>query len=790
MADKKEIAINAKVEINLGAAEQAMKKITDQFKSIEKTSFNKMNEDFRKLAPLIKTLDKDLHSMMNTMSKKDAGDQLKKMNDALLQQSKMLKDNTEEYKKLTEQIALAADEAEKLELKNKRSAVAETNRAIMTKMEEHAERRDEAKKVLGEGKGITPGGALMIAGIAQVAKQLANATTEYMGSLEARRASYTAQAEAPKQDLLRGVTSGKLDTGIFMATGGHKKAMEIAAEQYSSAHKQIITSAMFDSISGALVGSVGGPGGAVAGAVAGISKNINTRVVDQLSTTLGDVSKAAEFAGYYQKAKSDIQQSTAPFTEFANERIARSRARLGGLQQAGGTERETMGNIEQAAGPGFRYLEDEALGMIGMQGRGAGLIGGERRNITPLMEAERAQVMSAGEFTGLEKRGAGVTAQSRNTAKMIREAVLEGTKTGIDKSMIRDFTESALHLVEMGSSRTESLVPTLELIEKALGGRQAEEVGGAEIKAATSAVEQYQNLQRGAGTAMMTGIQIGEVNKALDKAGGGSISVPARLRMATMTPDQIRNSPNLIAQLTDAGVNVEEFLKDLEERKATATLAPMVEKSSALQGLLSSEKRKGFQKELEGLQSKKPEDLTDKERARLQKLKQQQYQFKDIAAIMAPEGSNREDYAEGLANVYGIGKGPLEGGGWNMITGRRDTKGPGGLESAVEGTAAMQGAGVEAKAEQKRREFSFSPEANKIIADAIVNIDALAKEMIKPGKAMMGFENGIGTLNTNMDTLTKAIQANTDAITGQNMGPPETTKEEPGAKKMVPRFFR
>lgn len=765
MADNKEIKISANVDVKVDAANAAMKKITDQFKGLERSSFQKMNQDFAKLSGVIKSLDKDLYKMMNTMSKKDASDQLKKMNDALLTQSKMLRDNTNEYKKLTDEIAKAANESERLQLEQKRGALVENNRAIMTSMEGHADRRDEARKTLGQG-GVTFGGGLAIAGIAQVAKSLANATTEYMGSMEQRRVNYTGQAESSKQNMMRSILGGSLEEGLFAANGGHQKAMDIAKEQYESKHGQIATSMAADFLSGGLAafGATGNPLAGIAGAAVGAGKNVTTRLVDQQTDTLGDIATKAEMAEYYNTASKGIKETTAPVTEIIDERIARSRGRLNSLQAAGGTEAQLFKNISRGTGAG--YLESESLGMATMQGR-SGLIGNERQNISGLIQAERSQIMSAGEFAGLEKRGAGVSAQSKQTAKMIHDAVFEGTRTGIDKSMIKDFTESALSLVEAGTTRADNLIPTMELIEKALSGKAPGSIGGAEIRAAASAVGAQQNLERGAGSAQLTGIQIGEVNKSLNKYGGEKVSTTARMRMATMTADEIGNSDNLRAQLQDAGVDVDAFLKDLKEGKATASLAPMITKNSALQPLLSASKREEFKK-LTAAGKSTPE---------MEAIKNEFINTKALGGDGAiPEGVKPEDFGRQS---------------WDLLTGTVK-KGAGGMQNSVQGSA-LQGASLEAYAEGKKREASFAKDQNEAIKAAITQVHAIAEEMIKPGKALMGFENGIGTLNVSMKELTTAIYENTIAHGGkvhkpyEDEKPPKKTENTEHFKQMLRR---
>ena len=90
MADK-QITIKGLINFDVNQAQRSLNDIGKSFSKLEKTSFNKINDEFRKTKSILKDIDADAGKFFNKLSKKEAQEQLKNINNTLKEQARILK---------------------------------------------------------------------------------------------------------------------------------------------------------------------------------------------------------------------------------------------------------------------------------------------------------------------------------------------------------------------------------------------------------------------------------------------------------------------------------------------------------------------------------------------------------------------------------------------------------------------------------------------------------------------------------------------------------------------------
>ena len=112
MADK-QITIKGLINFDVNQAQRSLNDIGKSFSKLEKTSFNKINDEFRKTKSILKDIDADAGKFFNKLSKKEAQEQLKNINNTLKEQARILKDAVSEQEALADAILKTTNAKEK-----------------------------------------------------------------------------------------------------------------------------------------------------------------------------------------------------------------------------------------------------------------------------------------------------------------------------------------------------------------------------------------------------------------------------------------------------------------------------------------------------------------------------------------------------------------------------------------------------------------------------------------------------------------------------------------------------
>lgn len=731
MANNKSIEISADVQIQTAKADQQLKKLAKSFKDVfAKTSENKFFEEFRKLSPLIGQVDSSLNKMLKGMSKDDARKQLKLMNDALKDQAKQLDQNINKYKELTNQIENAGD-AQKKTLEHERQSIMKKARENMGNMQQFGQRRDEAKQNLGGMSGID---YLKIAAIAATVGRVGSGAANFIGGFDSRKMGYEAQRDMTTNNYLSGITSGGLDLGIAGAAGKTGRAMSAADREQGGSYAGKAFSAIGDTVAGAVGGfGMGGPGGALIGGGAALGGHIASNA-DFVSMK---EARQAQLAGFQQNNIQSGLASTSFVRELAAERMGKARGRISGMEAMG------TRNIGQSlnAGRGMGFGEGEIIGAMGTIGQ-SGLLGKERTNIQPALQFQRQGLATTEQTGGLISGAMSGLSKQTTVMEQLKKAMQEGTKKGVETSLVKDLVGATIQIANQGSARAQDLDSFQKLMETALGSKKASEVGRADIAAAQTAVSDMMSLRGGGNNPVL---------QAMRMVGTQSLITKSGLDINSMTEADIYSlsKAGSKSQITDsqresllsaAGGDQKKLDKFLEgfDTQAQLDVIRGLKPGSGILGEMSTEE--GFAS-FQG-RMKKGGKAAQLERGKL------------ASELQVARGLSRDEaerQADLLSGVQMKGSGKAED-----VSGKTLDRSLAVLNSSMEGV---------------RDSLLGQKEVAGVLSTAIKQTYDTAKQLTDPNnpqfKPLLQIANGEANLNVSMQDLTRAVIANTQAMRGE-----------------------
>ncbi len=748
--DNKSLKISGTVELQTKQAEEAMKKIVKQFQGVDKNSFNKLNEDFRKLSPLIKELDKGLFKMMNTMSKKDAREQLNLMNKALKDQAALIKDNIKQFEDLTKQIEETGDATG--ELGKKRSGLVAEKRALMTSMETHGERRNEAKEALGGG--IGPAKLIAAAVGVEVASKVAQSLVTHFSGREMRKQGYEAQTAEVNNQLASLATSGSLAYGTAKSNGRLDKAMSAADQMTKGQLANRGIQAFGDVVSGGLAGGgVGGPMGAIGGVIAGGSKALSDNA-DIVDPTTRQSFISAQYAQNRGTAMSNALAPNAFKVSLQDALMGKAGGRLGAMEASSGYgnngSAQLRKNFGQGAARGFG--QGEVQQMTAGLGQ-SGLIGSERTNINPLMQMQRQGLATAGESTGGAAQMGSVLNNQTKVMKVFQKSMEDGVKIGIEKSLVKDLVMATTSIAGMGTSRISGMADIMSDLKGILSGKDASNIGKQDVADAVSVAQAQKHLMQGGGTAQGEAMQYIDSQQSLKESGFdmSKIGVNAKMILGrTTSREEVMGNQQLMDTLSAADTNGDALAKFLgtgnnDNVKKThqlgmlrmmAPMSPVAAQMSTAAGL--DEFQAGFGK-----------NATAEQAAKSKK------QFNELA--MTGQAAGIEGF--GNAQQSAMSMQALTG---QELTGTQK-KTIADSDKSPEGAMARFGANLD----NLRDKLALSDHGFDQMKAAM---DTTIKNLSTLADVANGAQTPMEKLDTTMLMLAKAVQANTEALTGDTKG--------------------
>jgi len=752
MANNKQIQISADIKVNTAQTEAALKKLNKAFKdAFAETNANRMFGEMKKINPLINQIDASLSKMMRSMVKDDARKQLRLMNDALKDQSKQLDLNIKKYQDLTTQIENASD-AQKKALEHERQMVIKNTREGMGRMQQYGQRRDEAKQTLG---GVSAFDLLKVAAISATAGRVGSSIANFAGGFESRKMGYEAQRDSLTNTYLSGFTSGGLDLGILASSGKLGRGVNAADREFKGMAAGKVISGIGDVIAGGAGGmAVGGPAGALTGALGALGMNVANNA-DLLAMP---EARQAALAEMNQRNMEAGLASTSFVRELASERMGKARGRMGAME-AVGTRRICQG---LRTGRRLGFGEGEILSAMGMVGQ-SGLLGQERLDIGAALKMQRQGLATVEQTGGL--LGGAMTGLSKQTTVMeqLKKAMMEGTKKGVETSLVKDLVGATIQIANQGHARAQDLDTFQRLMETALGGKKAAEVGRADIAAAQTAVATEMSMRGGGNNPVLQAMRMIGVKSLISKAGIDINQMSASDVFAlskASTTGQITEGQRAI--LEKAGGGGEEGKRRLEE-------------------FLS-----GFdeQAELDVTRAEKPGSgrfgaLSTKE---------------GLAAFRKKIGAGGQEAMVAkaqLANEYVVSRGLTQDQADRMVDLKAGQvlQGKGAIEDVSGKTLDRTLATLNSSMEGVRDSLLGQKEVATVLSGAIKETYETAKILTDPNdprfKPLLQIANNEANLNVSMQELTRAIVANTQAIKGEKTDAGTVEKVVDNIKKVV-----
>lgn len=748
----KRIEIGADIKVNTAQTEAAFKKLNKAFKdAFAQTNADKMFNEMKKINPLINQIDASLGKMMKSMVKDNARKEFKLMNQALSEQTKIIDANIKKYKDLTDQIENAS-EAQKKALEHERQMAIKNTREAMGRSQQYGQRRDEAKQTLG---GVSAFDMLKIAALSATAGRVGSSIANFAGGFESRKLGYEAQRDSLTNTLLSGFTSGGLDLGILASSGKLGRGINAADREFKGMAAGKVISGIGDVVAGGAAGmAVGGPAGALTGALGGLGMNIGSNA-DLLAMP---EARQAALAEMNQRNMESGLASTSYVRELAAERMGKARGRIGAME-AVGTRRIGQG---LRAGRRLGFGEGEILSAMGMVGQ-SGLLGQERLDIGTALKMQRQGIATV-EQTGGLLSGA-MTGLSKQTTVMeqLKKAMMEGTKKGVETSLVKDLVGATIQIANQGNARAQDLDTFQRLMETALGGKKAAEVGRADIAAAQTAVATEMSMRGGGNNPVLQAIRMIGVKSLISKAGIDinqmSPSDVFALSKASTT-GQITEGQRAILEKAGGGGEegkrrLEEFLSGFDEQ-AELDVTRAEKPGSGRFGALSTK---------EGLAAFR----------------------KKIAA-----GGQEAMVAKAqLANEYVVSRGLTQDQADRMadLKSGQILQGKGTVEDVSAKSWDRAFAAINSFGESVHDSVISQKEVAKVINDGMKATYEVGKQLTDPNnpnfKPLLQIANNEANLNVSMQELTRAIVANTQAIKGEKTDAGTVEKVVDNIKKVV-----
>jgi hypothetical protein len=535
MSNKK-IVISGQLNIDASKAAKALEEISKKFKSFEKSSFTKQMEDMRKLQPLVKSLDKDLSKMMQSMSKSDAKNRVKELNQALKQQADELKKVLDVQEKLNRSIKAMPEGTAKEQAKRDRDDHSYKARALMGSMEQFGSEREELKKI------FTTDFIKKIAQGVQITAGIAGGTAGYAGRWESGRLAYEGQA-AGFGNMVGSMAYGKnIDLGAVMSSGklgNINKAMKesVAGDAANRAFNA----------AGNIAGAAGqgyAQGGAWGSAVSGLGAAGGEAFKNADPLTQKSFYAALQSQAGVEGMQNVLSETAFP-RELMNMLIDQAPMKVSAMQgmvgAGGGAYGRGLGklfgnNYRQATRYGVEM--PEAAGMMQLMGQ-SGAVGSERGDISGMLQARNAGVAQPGEFAGMVSGMSRVSGDGSKSVSMVRKAVEEGVKIGVDRSMVKNLVRATEEIAGTQSAHVkngDNMVRIIDDLKMALGGKtDLSKVGSGQLETAKSAIQAMtEHTQTGLGMASQNMV----MQEYVSQLGGGEMTPDMQIALTKMKMGQ------------------------------------------------------------------------------------------------------------------------------------------------------------------------------------------------------------------------------------------------------------
>ena len=747
MADK-QITIKGLINFDVNQAQRSLNDIGKSFSKLEKTSFNKINDEFRKTKSILKDIDADAGKLFNKLSKKEAQEQLKNINNTLKEQARILKDAVSEQEALADAILKTTNAKEKELLLRKQEQQIQTTRNLMGDIRETAQHRKDILESMPKRAGFID--ALKTAGMIQAVGAVAKEVVSHVAGADLRRIGYEAQGQAAPNKIANMIFSKNLDYGILAATGGLKRALEASQTAQTGSTVNRVIGGVTDVATGGVLGSIKGFFGSLFGAGAGAAKAIGENK-DIIDPALRKSALTAEKGQLTAEALENLRAKYAFSIDLANERLGLAPAKLAGLQAIAGYEKPgaLARKLSGAYSTGWKYGYSipETSALLQMNSA-SGLIGAERANIGTMALMERAGLSSPGETSELTRRMGGVVSNQQSVLKMFEQAMTRGVQTGIEKSLVKDLVFAAESLAEGGTARIDNVDNVLKELRTSLSSLNASQIGRQDIIEAQNATNEFRSMKGGGGTVMGMAIQSLAIQEALSGAGIDvqNLSTAALMGLTTAkSVDEIVANKSLMRELTKgAGGNIEKVNRGLTGIGLHKTLgaAMQMEGYSAAEEISSPEGLRQYQQGLLPGASTESRAYSENLRDKL------------ILAYQASRGVTYQQ-AEKFVNQFG----------GQAIGLNTEAK----IENTAAGTAPFGDVSFGAGVERERETLRGRPEFAKQFSEAMAQQKEAATDFTKKGSPSL-FDEG-SPLVVQMSRLERAIVDNTNALERRLGGP-------------------
>lgn len=759
MADRK-IQISADFQLDVDKASKSLKDITDKLKGLEKSNFAKQLTDLAKINPVIKEVDKSVGKLLGQFTKSNAKDRIKEINEALKIQAGFLEQLTSKQKEYNDLLkATPKSDPRYQQILNARDDMAGKVRGTARTVEEFGREKHDLKDILKD-----PTVMDRVFKVAQSTLAVGGGLTAYAASRPLTKMSLEAQANAPGNRLLSmAMNKNDLSFGVLAASGALNLGGYAAKSATSGQLIQKGTGVAQNVLGSAAQGfATGGVGGAITGGGGALSGEVlrNAMLADP---SMKEAAKKA-MLGANQMQAIDAGLANNQFAiDLMNTIMGQASGKVTAMEAMGGAGglsgkslSRRMGKNLGVGAKGGMSLE-ESLSMMGMVGRGSGLIGGERSDISDMVRYQTGGIATSGEYSQLLSAGASVSATSNRTAKMIKDAVEAGARTGIDKSMVKPLAQAAVQIASERNTRTSDLTGIMSEIRMALGGgTDMRNVGVSELEAAKSGTDLFNSFKQ---MPMGQAISTMGVEDLLSKGGASPMSVASKLALArAKSSDEIINNPDLMDELRESfggdHNKINQFLKGFDANTNALPARMLSGMSETAHGLSSPEA-------IEQLKA----DLKDPAKA-----KGAEARLKQMRILMQDLGSTQQTSAAAVNRMLGI-EAPEMGGNTNSV---------------VAGTGAQGIKQYQAAIDLNKMAAASEERMAKFMHDAM---DATLKASRHISEnPMVDFKSGSAQLTTGMSELTQAVYALKSAIDGTPL-PEEIRKRNIARGKNIDEHF-
>lgn len=599
----KKISISGTLSLDASKTIKALEEVSKKFKSFEKSSFGKQMDDMRKMVPLVKDIDKSLGKMMQSMAKDDAKRRITKLNEELKAQAEELKKIVKLQDDLNNKIRNAPKgSAERQSLLEKRSDLSYTARAHMQGMEERGNEREELKKTLSSDT------LKKIATYATAALAVAGGASSFFGQQEVKRLSYENQANSTGNRLASMAFGKNIDLGSLVAFGD--------AGSIHKGGKDALTGVAGNKGAGFLQALIGGASTGVNPLSAGMNATSagagflaqNAEFMPGTKTSAAAI-KSIESNANNQGIEASLGKNSFG-RELMNMKIDQAPMQVSAMQGmagAGSMSKNYWSNYRKGVKYGVEM--PEASAMMQMMGQ-SGAIGSSRGDITDMLRARNSGVAQPGEYASMISGMAGVSGDGSKTASMVRKAMEEGVRIGVDRSLVKNLVRATTDIASTFNTEvnsTEGIVSIMDTLRTALGPKaDLANVGQHELESARKAmgiISEDANTALGIGSGSMV------FQEEASKMGAGQMSPTQMIALSKMQMGQkLEKGGSLYKSLLNGAFKGDEgkldaFMQEKDNMLLARKARMDVGLSSDFEGLTTTE---GIRQHKKDLRSKDP----------------------------------------------------------------------------------------------------------------------------------------------------------------------------------------